>query len=149
MSSSPWGVEGVYRQIAEEIRQAPALREGGVLILDERAEEKAGDQSVGAQRQPNGRLGKVELSQVGVFLAYGNLKGPTSVWTWVSGDLFLPEAWLLEAMAARRAALGVPESVTFRTKPEIGWALIQRQLQEDHLPVEVGCCDTLYGRSTW
>jgi len=149
MSVSPWAVEDVYRQIAEEIRQTPALRRGGVLILDESAEEKAGDQSVGAQRQHNGRLGKVELSQVGVFVAYGNLTGPTPVWTWVSGDLFLPEAWLAEGMAECRVALGVPEQATFRTKPEIGWALIRRQIQEYRLPVEVVCCDTLYGRSTW
>jgi hypothetical protein len=40
MSHSPWGVDGVYRQIAEEIAQTPALREGGVLILDESAEER-------------------------------------------------------------------------------------------------------------
>jgi SRSO17 transposase len=35
--------------------------------LDESAEEKASTGSAGARRHYNGRLGKVEMSQVGVF----------------------------------------------------------------------------------
>lgn len=148
MTNSPWQAQSVYRQLAGEIMATPALRTGGVLILDESAAEKAGEHSAGAQKQHNGRLGKVELSQVGVFLAYANLR-QTPVWTWVSGDLFLPEAWFSEARASQRQHLGIPADVAFRTKPEIGWALIQQEVQEYGLAVEVVCCDTLYGRSTW
>jgi hypothetical protein len=37
------------------------LQTGGLVILDESADAKAGDQSVGAARQHNGRLGKIDL----------------------------------------------------------------------------------------
>jgi SRSO17 transposase len=148
MTNSPWTAQGVYRQIAREIRSTADLCAGGVLILDESADDKAGEQSAGAQKQYNGRLGKVEVSQVGVFLAYANLQ-QSPVWTWVSGDLFVPEAWFTEEMESQRRYLGVPEDLTFRSKPEIGWDLIQQEVQEYGLEVEVVCCDTLYGRSAW
>ncbi len=115
MTNSPWKGEGIYRQIAEDIQATPALSRGGVLILDESAEEKAGDHRAGAQKQHNGRLGKVEMSQVGVFLAYANLKRSPG-WTWVTGDLFMPEAWFTDEMAVERRELEVPDEVRFRTK---------------------------------
>jgi SRSO17 transposase len=148
MTNSPWQGAKIYRQIAEEIQASAVLSSGGVLILDESAEERAGVHSAGAQKQHNGRLGKVEMSQVGVFLGYANLHR-FPVWSWVNGDLFLPEAWFTEEMAVQRRELEVPDEVTFRTKLEIGWELIQQEVQEYGLEVEVICCDTLYGRSAW
>ncbi|KJU81881.1 transposase, partial [Candidatus Magnetobacterium bavaricum] len=98
MSNSPWSERDVYAQIHSDIKETPELQEGGVLILDESADEKAGNNSAGAARQYNGRMGKVDQSQVGVFVAYANLM-KYSVWTWVEGDLFLPEIWFSEAKA--------------------------------------------------
>jgi len=72
MSNSPWSAQAVFRQIQADIAATPGLEKGGVLILDDSADEKAGEGSAGAARQYNGRLGKVDLSQVGVFLAYAN-----------------------------------------------------------------------------
>ena len=98
MSNSPWQVQPIYQQIQEDIKQIPALQTGGALILDVRSDEKAGDKSAGAGCQYNGRFGKVDMSQVGVFLAYTNLTMPQFMWTWVEGDLFLPEVWFFENM---------------------------------------------------
>ncbi|MBF0344696.1 MAG: hypothetical protein HQL06_10755 [Nitrospirae bacterium] len=42
MSNSPWSVRAVYDQIHRDIRETDDLQEGGVLILDESADEKAG-----------------------------------------------------------------------------------------------------------
>jgi SRSO17 transposase len=148
MTNSPWNVQRIYQQLAGELCSSAELSSGGALILDESADEKAGVDSAGAQPQYNGRLGKVEVSQVGVFLAYANLT-QTPVWTWVGGDLFLPEAWFTEEMASPRRHLGVPEDVPFRTKPEIGWDLIRQEVEDYGLEVEVVCCDTLYGRNAW
>jgi len=148
MTNSPWRGEGIYRQIAEDIQAPPMLRRGGVLILDESAEEKAGDHRAGAQKQQNGRLGKVELSQVGGGLAYANLTS-SPVWTWGTGDLFMPEAWFTDELAVERRELEVPDELRFRTKVEIGWELIQQEVQEYGLEVEVVCFDALYGRSAW
>ena len=70
MSDSPWVAQLVIQQVQHEISTTPELQHGGVILLDESSDEKAGDKSAGAGRQHNGRLGKVEMSQTGVFLAF-------------------------------------------------------------------------------
>ena len=70
MTDSPWSGQKVFRQIQADIIAQPALREGGILILDESADAKAGRHSVGAARQRNGRLGKVDMCQVATNLAF-------------------------------------------------------------------------------
>lgn len=51
MSNSTWSVQGVIQQVQEEIAATPRLGLGGVLILDESANKKAGDKSAGSGRQ--------------------------------------------------------------------------------------------------
>lgn len=144
MSDSPWSAQAVIQQVQEEIKATPELNRGGVLLLDESADEKAGPDSAGAGRQHNGRLGKIEMSQVGVFLAFYK----EMVWTWVDGELFLPESWFTPAMAKARQRTGVPKERQFATKVKLGWRMIQR-LQANDLPFEAVACDDLYGRSGW
>jgi SRSO17 transposase len=144
MSDSPWPGQTVTQQVQREIAATPGLSTGGVLILDESASEKAGSKSAGAGRQHNGRLGKVEMSQVGTFLAFA--KG--IVWTWVDGELFLPEHWFTPEMAPERKRLGVPPERQFATKIELGWQMIQR-VKANGLRFEAVACDDLYGRSGW
>ena len=67
MSDSPWSARSAIKQVQEKIKETPGLS-GGYLLLDEGADEKAGSKNAGAGRQHNGRLGKVEMSQVGVSL---------------------------------------------------------------------------------
>jgi SRSO17 transposase len=144
LSESPWATQTALQQVQDEIRATPALARGGVLILDESADEKAGAASAGAGRQHNGRLGKVEMSQVGTFLAF--YKDP--VWVWVDGELFLPAHWFTPAMAAARRRAGVPWDREFATKIQLGWCMIQR-LQARGVPFEAVACDDLYGRAGW
>jgi SRSO17 transposase len=144
MSDSPWEAQAVIRQVQREIANTSGLQQGGVLLLDESADEKAGPKSAGAGRQHNGRLGKIEMSQVGVFLAFYK----EVVWTWVDGELFLPKHWFTPEMARARKRVGVPEERPFATKIELGWQMIQR-VQAQGLPFEAVACDDLYGRSGW
>jgi SRSO17 transposase len=58
MSDSPWEAQAVIRQVQHEITAMPGLQQGGVLLLDESANEKSGPKSAGAGRQHNGRLGR-------------------------------------------------------------------------------------------
>jgi SRSO17 transposase len=98
---------------------APAGRE---CRCESRGQER------GSRTPVQWRLGKVDLSQVGVFLAYSNVR-PTleaPVWTWVEGALFLPAAWFGPAKAADREQLGIPPDRQFQTKVELGWEMIQR-----------------------
>jgi SRSO17 transposase len=142
MSDSPWEAQAVIRQVQEEIGSTPELQSGGLLLLDESADEKAGPKSAGAGRQHNGRLGKIEMSQVGVFLTF--FKG--NVWSWVDGELFLPEHWFSGSMVSERKRVGVPEERRFATKVELGWQMIQR-VKAQGLPFEGVACDDLYGRN--
>ena len=144
MSNSPWSARELLRQVRSEIAQVEEFQQGGMLLLDESADEKASDQSVGAGRQHNGRLGKVETSQVGTFLAYVNQQ----VWTWIDGELFLPQAWFSKKKAALRQKLGVAQGREFATKIELGLKMIER-VAEEGFPFEAVAFDALYGRSIW
>lgn len=144
MSNSPWSSRDVLRQVRDEIQHVAEFHGGGMLLLDESADEKASDKSVGAGKQHNGRLGKVETSQVGTFLAYVN----QDVWTWIDAELFLPEAWFSKQKAALRKKLGVPGERKFATKIELGWQMIER-VRGEGFPFEAVGFDALYGRSLW
>lgn len=144
MSDSPWSKQAVCDQIQDEIGAHPALQHGGLLILDESSDETAGEESAGAGRQHNGRLGKVELSVTTVGLAYAH--PATGTWVLIDGELFLQEVWFTEAYADRRKAVGLPPERTFATKPELGLQMIRRA-QAGGLPFDLVACDDLYGKS--
>ena len=124
---------------AELARQADALLGGetSALILDESAFAKKGTASVGVARQWNGRLGKVENSQVGVFAAL--CKG-TRV-TLLDSRLYLPESWTEDAQRCQRA--GIPEAARQpRSKCalalELVDAAIRHQVRFGHVAVDGG-----------
>lgn len=144
MSDSPWRKQAVCDQIQAEIGAHPALQQGGVLVLDESSDETAGEESAGAGRQHNGRLGKIELSVTSVGLTY--VHPASGTWVLIDGELFLPAAWFTAAYAERRQAVGLPTKRPFATKPELGMQLIRRA-QARGLPFECVACDDLYGKS--
>lgn len=146
MSNSPWSPDEVYKQIQEEIADTPELRSGGVAILDDTADEKAGSVSAGSGRQRNGRIGAIDECQVSVLLGYGNWKASKfPVWTWVDGELFLPEQWFDEAHAERRKKVGIPAEKKFAKKTELAIEMLRRA-KERRLPFEWVVGDDLYGR---
>jgi len=98
MSNSPWSGPKLTMAVQHKVAGRAELQEA-MLMVDESADEKAGQWSAGAGRQHNGRLGKVEMSQVGVFLSLAT----PSVNTWIDGELFLPEAWFEVEGAEQRA----------------------------------------------
>ena len=144
MSNSPWPGRAVIAGIQEEIKLRGELNAGAMLVLDESAEDKAGAHSVGAGRQYNGRRGKVDNCQVGVFATLA--KG--TFWTWIDGDMFLPARWFSPEYADHRRRAGVPAERRFMSKVELGWQMIQR-VRAQGVPFDAVACDTLYGQSTW
>lgn len=70
------------------------------------------------------------------------------VWTWVDGELFIPEHWSSQEMAQERQKLGIPSERKFQTKLKLGWRMIQG-VKQNGLAFEAVCCDDLYGRSGW
>ena len=114
------------------------------MILDESADEKSGENSAGAGRQHNGRLGKIDASQVGVYLAYAH----DQTWTLWDGELFVPEKWFSVEATHRRTKVGLLSTQMFQTKVEIGWQMIRRA-KAMGLKFEAVAFDSLYGRSHW
>jgi len=142
MSNSPWSGPGLIVAIQDDVKRHPEFQTEAILVLDESADEKAGDYSAGASRQHNGRLGKVEMSQVGVFLSLAT----PHAHTWIDGELYIPERWFGEAYAKRREKTGIPKDRVFQTKPELGWRMIQRAVF-NHVPFKAVVMDDLYGRN--
>lgn len=144
LSDSPWSSQAIYQQIQQDIKRESALKAGGVLILDESADEKAGQASAGAARQWNGRQGKVDVCQVATCLAFAH--PATGLWALVDGELFLPECWFDAAHQERWEKLGIPPERVFHTKPELGLEMIGRAVQRG-LPFHRVAADDLYGRN--
>ena len=142
MSNSPWSGPGLIVGIQNDIKSHAEFRTGAMLVLDESADEKAGDYSAGASRQHNGRLGKVDMCQVGVFLSLATPRAHT----WIDGELYIPERWFGKAYAERRKKAGIPKDRVFQTKPELGWQMIQRAVS-NQVRFEAVAMDDLYGRN--
>ena len=142
MSQSPWSGPGLVKGIQAKVKQRSEFQGETMLLVDESAAEKAGDHSAGAGRQHNGRLGKVEMSQVGVFLTLAT----PSLSTWIDGELFIPEAWFKPEAADRRTKAEIPPQRTFQTKPQLAWTMIQRAVANG-ISFDAVAMDTLYGRS--
>lgn len=144
MSDSPWAGPRVFQQIQKEIAARPKLQHGGVAILDDTADAKAGPGSIGASRQRNGRLGKVDLCVATTGLAYSHPM--TGTWALVDSELFLTKEWFTPAFAERRKRLGLPTDRVFATKLDQGLQMIRRAHAQG-LPFELVACDDSYGRS--
>ena len=93
-----------------------------VLVIDETGFLKHGAQSVGVKRQYSGTAGRIENCQIGVFLTYAAPGGHVLL----DRELYLPREWADDA--ARREEAGVPEAVTFATKPELACRMRERAL---------------------
>ena len=111
---------------------------GAVLVVDETGFLKKGDKSAGVQRQYSGTAGRIENSQVGVFLAYASDQGRTLL----DRELYLPQVWTEDR--ERRREAGVPEDVSFRTKPQLAQLMLERALKSG-VPFGWVAGDEVYG----
>ena len=90
------------------------------------------------QRQYLGHGGRIENSQIGVFLAYAGPHGHA----FLDRDLYLPQGWAEDA--ARRVEAGVPAAIPFRTKPQLARAMLERALAAG-VPAAWVTGDEVYG----
>lgn len=142
VSDSPWPARPVFGQIQTEICHRPELS-GGMLTLDESGDKRSGDQSAGAARQHIGRLGKVDMGQVGVALGYYQ----NGIWAMVDAELYLPKEWFDEEHDKLRQRWHIPAERSFATKIQLGLEMIRRA-KANGMPFEIVGCDCLYGRDT-
>ncbi|MFZ3132573.1 MAG: transposase [Desulfosporosinus sp.] len=112
----------------------------GMFTVDESGMVKKGKHSVGVARQYCGSVGKVENSQVGVFLGYSGPKG----YALISDQLFMPKKWFGEDYANLRKKCGVPTDLTFQTKPQIALNLLHKIEQSGLFKAKWIGMDSLY-----
>ncbi|RLJ22877.1 IS701 family transposase, partial [bacterium endosymbiont of Escarpia laminata] len=104
LTESPWDPHAVLDQVALEADHWLGGTADSCLLLDETGLAKKGKHSVGVKRQWNGRQGKVDNCQVGVFAALG--KGHLS--TLIDERLYLPKEWVSNPARCRKA--GIPDA---------------------------------------
>lgn len=144
ISNSPWSGPRLIKQVRLDVTTHPHFESGSILIGDESADDRNGKVVAGGGRQYNGRLGKVDECQVGVFLSIA--KGGKH--NWIDGDLFFPEKWFDDDHAELRERIGLPAEREFQTKPELFWQLLQNAKHEG-VHFDAVAVDSLYGRSFW
>ena len=141
LTYSSWDHRPVMDQVAHG---ADALIGGEVgvgLYIDESAFQKKGNKSVGVARQWNGRLGKQENCQVGVFGALGR---GTRV-SLIDARLYLPKEWTEDARRCVEANVPRAEQV-HRTKLQLAEDII-RHARQTGVRFEWVGVDGLYGHS--
>lgn len=147
VGQSPWQKEPglVIHQglVAQSLGEAD-----GVMLIDESGVVKQGQGSVGVAAQYCGAVGKVANCQVGVHVGYVSRQG----YTLLDSQLFMPDEWFDEAHTERRQAGGVPDDLTFQTKPAIGLDLLRTAIKRNEqltepLLFQWVAADELYGDS--
>ena len=128
VGAAPWPYDDVMAEVQaafadELVPSAAGSPIGTVGVIDESAFTKKGAHSAGVARQHNGRLGKEDNCQVGVFLIGVTPAGDALL----DHRLYLPESWCEgdESGGRRRDEAHIPEDLTFRTKPQIAAELVR------------------------
>jgi SRSO17 transposase len=122
LRSARWDADAVRDDIRAYVFEYLGA-DDGVLIVDETGFLKKGTASAGVQRQYTGTAGRIENSQVGVFLAYASSKGRVLI----DRRLYLPDtAWCQDTQ--RRTRAGVPDQTQFATKPTLAGQMVAAAL---------------------
>jgi SRSO17 transposase len=150
INNAPWDHDNVQAEVQavfadELVPTAVGSAIGTVGVIDESGFAKKGNHSAGVGRQHNGRLGKEDNCQVGVFLV-GVTPGGSAM---LDHQLYLPESWYedTEECRKRREKVHIPERVTFQTKPQIAAGLIRMTNLLGVATLDWITADELYGRN--
>jgi hypothetical protein len=148
ITAAPWPYDDVQAEgqslFADELAPSATPTPIGVVgVIDESAYAKKGTKSAGVARQHNGRLGKEDNCQVGVFLLGVTPDGVALL----DHQLYLHGSWYEGGEAvARRSAAHIPEDLPFRTRPQIAAELIDNVAALGLVTLDWIVADEEYGR---
>lgn len=144
--------DGLQHLLARAIWDADAVRDdlrdyvvdafgdpGAILVVDETGDVKKGAATVGVQRQYSGTAGRIENSQVAVYLNYAAPRGHALI----DRALYLPKSWTTDPDRCNDAAIP-QENRGFATKPALAVALIDRAVNAG-IPARWVSGDEVYG----
>ena len=142
VADAPWSDEDVLRQVRKYALAAMLEEEPvGAWVVDDTGFVKKGTHSVGVARQYCGQVGKQENCRVAVSLSVTT----QTVSLPVAWRLYLPESWAQDQ--ERREQAGVPEEISFETKPAIALQQIRGAVEEG-IPTAPVLGDAGYGNDT-
>jgi SRSO17 transposase len=142
VAQADWDDAAVLAAVRAQV--LPAIERHGPVrywIVDDSGFPKQGTHSVGVARQYCGQLGKQDNCQVAVSLSVANDHASLPI----AYRLFLPEVWADDP--ARRAKVGVPETIRFETKTTIALGQLRQALAAG-VPVGIVLGDAAYGDET-
>lgn len=137
LARARWDADEVRDDLIEYVRHNLGDPDG-VLVVDETGFLKKGTKSCGVARQYSGTAGRIENSQIGVFLAYAGVKGQALI----DRALYLPKEWTDDRPRCRVA--GVPADVAFATKIALARQMIERAVAAG-VPTRWVTADAVYG----
>jgi SRSO17 transposase len=142
VADAPWSDEGVLRQVRKYALAAMMEKEPvAAWVVDDTGLVKKGTHSVGVARQYCGQVGKQDNCRVAVSLSVTTQTASLPV-AW---RLYLPESWAQDE--ERREQAGVPEEISFETKPAIALQQIRGAVEEG-IPTAPVLGDAGYGNDT-
>ncbi|MBH0119561.1 IS701 family transposase [Rhodococcus sp. CX] len=134
-----WDCDGLRDDVRDVVVEAIGDETAGVLIVDETGFLKKGNRSAGVARQYSGTAGRIENSQIGVFLTYASDRGRALI----DRELYLPKAWTEDRNRCRDA--GIDDDIGFATKPELAQSMLERALDAG-IPFGWVTADEAYGQ---
>lgn len=138
LARASWDAEAVRDDLRDYVLDAFGDPDA-ILVVDETGDVKKGTATVGVQRQYSGTAGRIENSQVAVYLTYAAPRGHALI----DRALYLPKSWTEDDQ--RCAEAGIPtDKRSFATKPALAVELIDRAVAAN-VPAGWVAGDEVYG----
>ncbi|MFZ3475159.1 IS701 family transposase [Streptomyces sp. 4.24] len=138
LNGSVWDADLLRDRVRDCVVQHLGDQEASLVIDDTQAQKK-GTKSVGVAFQHCGLTGDVRNCQTMVMLTYAAEKGHA----FIDRRLYLPEEWTGDRERCREA--GIPDTVSFATKPELAISMLTDALAAE-VPFGWVLADAGYGR---
>lgn len=101
-----WDADALRDDVREYVVEH--LHDDAVPVVDETGDLKKGTRTVGVQRQYTSTAGRIENSQVAVYLVYAGRRGHAAV----DRELYVPRSWTIDPDRCRP-----PDSATRPSSP--------------------------------
>ncbi|KWX59656.1 IS701 family transposase, partial [Mycobacterium sp. NAZ190054] len=138
LARASWDADEVRDDLRDYVIDAFGDPEA-ILVVDETGDVKKGSRTVGVQRQYSGTAGRIENSQVAVYLTYAAPRGHALI----DRALYLPKSWT--ETPQRCIDAGIPNGARrFATKPSLARTLIARAVAAK-VPAGWVAGDEVYG----
>lgn len=142
VANARWSDQAV-RRVASAHAIAAISKHGALetWVVDDTGMLKQGKDSVGVHRQYTGSAGKITNCQIAVTLSVATAESHVPI----DVELYIPQVWTDDLK--RRRAARVPDSLQFKTKPQLALEMLRRAVAAK-VPEGVVLADAAYGNSS-